>query len=109
MTHDEFVTSIAPVSLPLSFEGGGRMTTWRPEMDSIKASALAHPRFKANPYPFYARMRAESPIFPASVPFVGRGWIVTRYEDVVTVAKDDRSRGTYCPWCAGCRASPSCP
>jgi cytochrome P450 PksS len=59
-------------------------------MERIKASALAHPRFKADPYPFYARMRAESPVFQASVPFVGRGWFVTRYEDVVTVAKDDR-------------------
>ena len=59
-------------------------------MDTIKASALAHPRFKANPYPFYARMRAETPVFQASVPIIGRGWFVTRYEDVVTVAKDDR-------------------
>ena len=59
-------------------------------MDPIKASALAHPRFKANPYPFYARMRAENPVFQASVPFIGRGWFVTRYEDAVTVAKDDR-------------------
>ena len=32
----------------------------------------------------------ESPVFPISVPFIGRGWVVTRYEDVVTVAKDDR-------------------
>ena len=59
-------------------------------MEPIKASTLAHPGFKANPYPFYARMRAETPVFRASVPFVGRGWIVTRYEDVLTVAKDDR-------------------
>ena len=59
-------------------------------MEPIKASALAHPRFKANPYPIYARMRVESPVFPISVPFIGRGWVVTRYEDVVTVAKDDR-------------------
>lgn len=59
-------------------------------MEPIKASALAHPQFKANPYPFYARMRVESPVFPISVPFIGRGWVVTRYEDVVTVAKDDR-------------------
>ncbi|HQZ16592.1 MAG TPA: cytochrome P450 [Vicinamibacteria bacterium] len=59
-------------------------------MNPIKASALADPRFKANPYPFYARMRAESPVFPVSVPFFGRGWLVTRYEDVVTVARDDR-------------------
>jgi len=59
-------------------------------MEPIKASALAHPRFKANPYPFYARMRAQNPVFQASVPFIGRGWFVTRYEDVVTVARDDR-------------------
>ena len=59
-------------------------------MDTIKASTLAHPRFKANPYPFYARMRAETPVFQASVPFIGRGWLVTRYEDVATMAKDDR-------------------
>jgi cytochrome P450 len=62
---------------------------WR-EMSSIKASALAHPRFKADPYPFYARMRAETPVFQASVPFIGRGWFATRYDDVLTVAKDDR-------------------
>lgn len=59
-------------------------------MESVKASALAHPQFKANPYPYYARMRAESPVFKISIPFFGQGWLVTRYEDVVTVAKDDR-------------------
>ena len=58
--------------------------------EPIKASALAHPRFKANPYPFYAHMRAEAPVFPMSIPIIGRGWVVTRYDDVVTVAKDDR-------------------
>jgi len=39
----------------------------------MKASALAQPRFKANPYLFYARMRAEHPVFQASVPIIGRG------------------------------------
>jgi cytochrome P450 len=66
------------------------MTAMRPEMEPIKASVLAQPRFKANPYPFYARMRREHPVFQASVPVIGRGWFVTRHEDVVTVAKDDR-------------------
>ena len=66
------------------------MTTGTPKMTTMKASALAHPRFKANPYPFYARMRAENPVFQASIPIIGRGWFVTRYDDVVTVAKDDR-------------------
>lgn len=59
-------------------------------MEPIKASALAHPRFKADPYPFYARMRAERAVFPATVPVIGRGWFVTRHEDVVMVTKDDR-------------------
>jgi cytochrome P450 len=59
-------------------------------MESIKWSALADPRFKANPYPFYARMRAEAPVFPVSVPVIGRAWIVTRYEDVIAVTIDDR-------------------
>ncbi len=35
-------------------------------------------------------MRAENPVFQASIPLIGRGWFVTRYDDVVTVAKDDR-------------------
>jgi cytochrome P450 PksS len=35
-------------------------------------------------------LRAEAAVFPVSVPFLGRAWIVTRYQDVVTVAKDDR-------------------
>jgi cytochrome P450 len=59
-------------------------------MKPITAAALSQSRFKANPYPFYARMRAETPVFPVAIPVAGRGWAVTRYEDVVTVAKDDR-------------------
>jgi cytochrome P450 len=56
----------------------------------IRASELARPRFKANPYPFYARMRAEAPAFPITGPFGIRAWMVTRYDDVVGVLKDDR-------------------
>ena len=43
---------------------------------------------KANPYPLYARMRAEAPV--CSVLYAAsrsRVWMVTRYEDVVTVLK----------------------
>ena len=59
-------------------------------MDPIKASELSRPSFKANPYPFFARLRAEAPVCPFSVPFYGRGWLVARYDDVVTFLKDDR-------------------
>jgi cytochrome P450 len=59
-------------------------------MDAIKASELARPQFKANPHPFYARMRAQSPVFTISAPFYKRAWLVTRYDDAVTFLKHER-------------------
>jgi len=59
-------------------------------MEAIRASSLARPSFKANPYPFYARMRVEAPVFQVSGPFGIRAWLVTRYDDVVAMLKDDR-------------------
>ena len=58
-------------------------------MDPVKARDLARPGFKANPYPFYARMRAEAPVFRISAPHV-QAWLVTRYDDVLAMLKDDR-------------------
>jgi cytochrome P450 len=53
---------------------------------------LASPRFKADPYPFYARLRAEAPVYRARVHVAGRrtAWLVTRYGDVVSVLKHER-------------------
>src|SRR5918994_4985600 len=48
------------------------------------------PAFKANPYPTYAELRSTAPIHRIALPH-GRGvWLVTRYEDVLTVFKDER-------------------
>src|SRR5262245_35036990 len=46
--------------------------------------------FKANPYPFYARLRADAPVYRAMPPDRRSAWLVTRYDDVVTVLKDER-------------------
>ncbi len=51
---------------------------------------IAAPEFKADPYPFYARLRAQAPVFPVTLPDKQRAWLVTRYDDVVTVLKDER-------------------
>jgi cytochrome P450 len=51
---------------------------------------IADPKFKANPYPFYAKLRAESPVFQVRLPDKQYAWLVTRYDDVVTVLKDDQ-------------------
>jgi hypothetical protein len=60
-------------------------------MPPIRLSDLAQPRFKANPFPFYARMRAEAPAFEVTGPFFRRAWLVTRYDDVVALLKKEYS------------------
>lgn len=48
------------------------------------------PEFKANPFPFYARLRAEQPVSQTTLPDKTRVWLITRYEDVHTLLKDER-------------------
>jgi cytochrome P450 PksS len=51
---------------------------------------IASPSFKANPYPFYAHLRAEAPVFRATLPNKQHAWLITRYDDVVSILKDER-------------------
>jgi cytochrome P450 PksS len=55
----------------------------------LKARDLARPSFKANPYPFYARLRKEEPVCRVSAAFMD-AWLVTRYDDAVTMFRDPR-------------------
>ena len=66
-------------------------------MDQIKPPDLASPRFKANPYPFYARLRTEAPVYRTTVALGLVGWLVTRYDDVLTVLKDERFAKDWSP------------
>lgn len=45
--------------------------------------------FKADPYPFYARLRAKAPVFRVTLPDRQSAWLVTRYDDVSRVLKDE--------------------
>jgi cytochrome P450 len=51
---------------------------------------ISSPQFKANPYPFYARLRAESPVYRLTLPDKQPAWLITRYEDVALSLKDER-------------------
>ena len=73
---------------------------------------LASPRFKANPYPFYARLRAEAPVWRTTLPDKRTAWFVTRYEDAARVLKDaafakdrmnamDEEQRAKTPWVPG--------
>src|SRR5262245_23591916 len=51
---------------------------------------IARPEFLADPFPFYARLRAEAPVHRLMLPTREPGWLVTRYDDVAAVLKDER-------------------
>jgi cytochrome P450 PksS len=51
---------------------------------------IASPGFKANPFPFYARLRAEAPAYRTILPTREPAWLITRYDDVAMLLKDER-------------------
>jgi len=66
-------------------------------VSAISPPDFSSPQFKANPYPFYARLRAEAPVFRTRAAFGLTAWLVTRYDDVLTVLKDDRLANDWSP------------
>lgn len=51
---------------------------------------VSAPSFKADPFPHYARLRAEAPVVQVSVRRFGSPWLITRYSDVADALKDQR-------------------
>jgi cytochrome P450 len=66
---------------------------------------IASPEHKANPFPFYKQLRAESPVHRVVLPHGQPAWLVTRYDDVVMVLKDQRfaksNSAAKQPWVPG--------
>lgn len=54
----------------------------------IGSPDISSPAFKADPYPFYARLRAEAPVYRTRLSLWLSAWLVTRYDDVVFVLKE---------------------
>src|SRR5262245_15169957 len=59
-------------------------------MSWISRPDLANPKFHANPYPYFARLRSEAPVFSAMLPARQKARLMTRYDDVVALMKDER-------------------
>src|ERR1700693_4769119 len=51
---------------------------------------ITSPAFKSDPYPFYARMRAEAPVHRMTLPDKREAWLVARYAEGAAVLKDER-------------------
>ncbi len=58
--------------------------------EDLSAVDVTAPAFKADPFPFYARLRTEAPAFSVTAPRMGHAWLITRYDDVAGVLKDER-------------------
>ena len=58
-------------------------------MDHTIAPDLSRPQFNADPYPFYARLRTEAPVYRTTLPHKQMAWLVTRYEDVLSILKNE--------------------
>ena len=65
---------------------GERHRPW-PRFPTWTSPARSH---KADPYPFYARLRAEAPVHRVTLPDRQTAWLVTRYDDVAAALKDER-------------------
>lgn len=48
------------------------------------------PASRDDAFAYYAELRRHSPVIRAQIPTRGTGWVVTRYEDVLKVHKDQR-------------------
>ncbi|HYV50060.1 MAG TPA: cytochrome P450 [Myxococcaceae bacterium] len=59
----------------------------RPESGPIPQPNFGSRHFKADPFGYYARLRREAPVFQLMLFGRQRGWLVTRYDDVVAVLK----------------------
>ena len=51
---------------------------------------IASREFRANPFPVYARLRAEAPVYRTVLPDKQPAWLITRYDDVVMTLKDEQ-------------------
>jgi cytochrome P450 len=51
---------------------------------------IASSEFKADPFPFYRRLREVAPVHRVKLPDGKMAWLVTRYDDVVRVLTDER-------------------
>jgi cytochrome P450 len=59
-------------------------------MPPIAYVNIASSKFKAAPFPFYAQLRSEAPVYRTMLPDKRSVWLVTRYDDVLAALKDDR-------------------
>ncbi|MGH8910520.1 MAG: cytochrome P450 family protein [Egibacteraceae bacterium] len=59
-------------------------------MTPLSDTNITSPAFKADPYPFYARLREEAPVCRVRLPDKRDAWLIARHTDVAAALKDPR-------------------
>jgi cytochrome P450 len=75
---------------------------------ALDAIDIFSPEHKRDPFPFYARLRAEAPVCRVKTRLMGPVWLITRYDDVVACLKDP-DRFVKAPANAGLKRRKSMP
>src|SRR5215469_10532460 len=56
--------------------------------DNLSLTALHDPTVRANPYPFYERLRSQAPVHWDAAVAMDGGWVLTRHADVMAALRD---------------------
>lgn len=59
-------------------------------MNTASETDILSPQFKADPFPFFAKLRAEQPVWSTTLPDKTTVWLLSRYEDVFALFSDER-------------------
>ncbi len=59
-------------------------------MTTLPAFNIASREFRADPFPTYARLRAEAPVYRIVLPDKQPAWLITRYDDVAAALLDEQ-------------------
>jgi cytochrome P450 len=73
-------------------QGSDRRNAMTGKFDSTPYSNvnIVSREFKADPFPSYARLRAEKPVCCVRLSDGQSAWLITRYSDVLAALKDSR-------------------
>src|SRR5262245_18139011 len=59
-------------------------------MNAVPQVDISSPQFKANPFPLFAQLRKEMPVWTTILPDKSKIWLLSRYEDILALFSDGR-------------------
>jgi cytochrome P450 len=71
-------------------EGSVRAAAKNRDSTAYSTVKIVTREFKADPFRFYGRLRAEQPVCCVTLPDGQLAWLIARYEDVLSALKDCR-------------------